>query len=202
MKESLNLDLKKQIHEQFATNKNESSSFLLTAVLGTIIVLGAWGYAMLHSSTTFVVEANVEYKPLSVILLSVCSMTVLFILFHLTVKIGAKNRRDQLVIDDILEDANLTSDIYEKHLAKDKTRKTFLVAYFDTLALILSCLVVMVAASTEIYILFADISASNICDCPLHLINILGFTIFALTMYIDYNREFKQYKKMTEKQDK
>lgn len=118
MKESLNLDLKKQIHEQFATNKNESSSFLLTAILGTIIVLGSWGYAMLHSSTTFVVEANVEYKPLSVILLSICSMTVLFILFHLTVKIGAKNRRDQLVIDDIREDADLTSGIFEKHLAK------------------------------------------------------------------------------------
>lgn len=200
-KENLQEDLKKQFHEQYAQNKNESASFLMTAIMGSVAVLGAYGYVLLHSSATFVKAELVEYKPMAVVLTGVTAMLILSLLLFLTARIGRKNRCEQLIVDKILSEADLLCDDPADHAsffpshyqAKGKSACKFLSAHFDSLYLVLFILFLCIPICTALYLYLAEQSAADCCS--LSCINIISALVMLIVNLMSYRAEYKVYKK-------
>lgn len=199
-KEVLHTELKKQFHEQYAQNKNESASFLMTAIMGSVAVLGAYGYVLLHSSATFVKAELVEYTPMAVVLTGVTAMLILSLLLFLTARIGRKNRCEQLIVDKILSEADLLCDDPADHAsffpshyqAKGKSACKFLSAHFDSLYLILFILFLCIPICTALYLYLAALSAD--CCCSSY-INIISALVMLIVNLMSYRAEYKVYKK-------
>lgn len=197
-KEDLQEDLKKQFHEQYAQNKNESASFLMTAIMGSVAVLGAYGYVLLHSSATFVKAELVEYTPMAVVLTGVTAMLILSLLLFLTVRIGRKNRCEQLIVDKILSEADLLCDDSADHAsffpshyqAKGKSACKFLSAHFDSLYLVLFILFLCIPICTALYLYLAEQSADCCCSSCINMIS--AFLLLVLNVYC-YWAEYRTY---------
>ncbi len=98
---SMEQELEKQLHEQYAINNNAYLSSIITLIVGLFAAIGAYGYVFIHTdvdSLTICSTSTPSYTFSQLLFTALGCLIVLVIMLSVCIYQGTKQRHEQFVI--------------------------------------------------------------------------------------------------------
>lgn len=194
---------KSQLHEQFATNYNSSLSSVIALIISMFGVLWAFGWVFLHSSCkengcwcVFYNSTTEYYTIPALIIVSIATLAVLWIMFHICVSQGVIQRRDQLLMNKLREEVGLKLSSKDTgcYTSEGKNWWNFVPGLFGGMAKILVGVAIVVFVVTLLRIMCCC-NSHLCCYCFVYVIAFVG--LFGSSYWrqkMKYNTYFGTFK--------